>query len=108
MILSLLSRKMDSRRARVRKAMGKSVLTRSNGSRHLINDYNRTQNSYNNLMSPNLNAGIKNGGIGRSSRFLRTLRSPYNAYKESANINFLTRGVARRARRYTRRSALRK
>lgn len=97
---------MDSRRARVRKALGKSVLTRSNGSRHLLNNYEMTQNTFNNLMWPR-GATTNTNGIEGSSRFLRTLRAPLNTRQANADINFLTRPVARRTRRHrkTRKSA---
>lgn len=93
---------MESRRARVRKALGKSVLTRSNGARHLLNNYEMTQNEFNDLMYPRRN-NTSGSGIEGSSRFLRTLRAPYNMHKQEANINFLTRPVARRTRRTRRR-----
>lgn len=99
---------MESRRARVRKALGKSILTRSNGSRHLINNYDRTQNQFNNIMNPTYvsnsnNLSNSNNKYNGSSRFLRTLRAPLNAHKMKRNINFLTRSVTRRMRRRARR-----
>lgn len=89
---------MESRRARVRKALGKSVLTRSNGARHLLNNYEITQNEFNDLMYPRGN-NASSSGIEGSSRFLRTLRAPFDAHKQEANINFLTKPSVRRTRR---------
>lgn len=93
---------MESRRAQGRKALGKSVLTRSNGSRHLLNNYETTQNQFNDFMYPPRN-NTSGSGIKGSSRFLRTLRAPYNIHKQEANINFLIRPAARRTRRTRRR-----
>jgi hypothetical protein len=80
---------MDSRRARVRKALGKSILTRSNGTRKLLNNYETTQNAFNNLMYPR-SSNTSNSGIEHSSRFLGAMTAPLKAAKNRANINFLT------------------
>lgn len=98
---------------RVRRARGLPILIRNNrGSRHLlgaehnaelankalINEYKSSENNFNNLMHPNYYSlnGLKRNN---SSRFLRTLRTPFNRYKNAQAMNLLTRPVARRSRR---------
>lgn len=93
-----------NRTRRVRHMLGKSYLKREEGARHLINNYYRTQDNFNNLMKPSdkLPAITVNNSF-RLPRTLRKpynfLRKPYNSYVENQNIDFLTQSVARRSRR---------
>ena len=87
----------QNRTRRVRHMLGKPYLKREMGSRNLVNDYNRTQDDFNNIMLPKYSNNVNT--VKKSSRFLRTLRKPYNSYMINKNMDFLTKPVARRTRR---------